>query len=74
MKFLAFFIIFVAVGIPLFPLLSILLFALDAVGFAQIDQLIIFVTAIYPIPAILFLAMFCYYLIKNSQQPQYRSF
>jgi hypothetical protein len=74
MNFLAFFIFFVAAGIPLFPLLSIVLFAVNVVGIAQIDQLIIFATAIYPIPAILFLSVFCYYLIKNSQQPQFRSF
>lgn len=74
MKILAFFLIFVTLGIPLFPLMSIVLFTLDIVGIAQINQPIIFATAIYPIPAILFLSIFCYYLIKNSQQPQYRSF
>ncbi len=74
MNFLAFFLIFVAVGIPLFPMLSIVLFTADVTGIVQINQLIIFATAIYPIPAILFLAIFCYYLIKNSQQPRYRFF
>jgi hypothetical protein len=74
MNFLAFFLIFVALGIPLFPVLSIILFIIDLTGIVQINQLIIFATAIYPIPAILFLSIFCYYLIKNSQQPQYRIF